>query len=104
MALELGDFLRGKSGKVIQVMRYLCLLLVVTLGGCSYTYLSGADEKGGTVNLVTDFNKDSAVRTAKEHCHEYNRVARVTVSDGQSNTLSFVCQEKYSYGLAIKTP
>jgi hypothetical protein len=104
MALELGEFLRDESAEVIQVMRYLCLLLLVPLGGCSYTYLTGADAKGGTANLVTEFNKDSAIWKAKVHCHEYNRVARVTVSDGQSNTLSFVCQQKYSYGLVIKTP
>jgi hypothetical protein len=90
--------------EVLQVMRYPCLLLLTILGGCTYTYLSGADEKGGTVNLVTEFSQDRAIEMAKEHCREYNRMARVTVSDRQSNTLSFVCQQKYSYGLAIKTP
>ena len=34
-------------------MRTLALLLLIPLGACSYTtYLSGADENGGTVNLV----------------------------------------------------
>jgi hypothetical protein len=83
-------------------MRNLCLLLLIALGGCSY--LTGADENGGTVNLVTELTKDRAIEMAKDHCREYGRVARITVSDRQSNTLSFVCQQKYSYGLAIKTP
>jgi hypothetical protein len=83
-------------------MKNLCLLLLAALGGCSY--LTGADEDGGTVNLVTALTKDSAIEMANEHCHEYGRVTRLTVSDRQSNTLSFVCQEQYSYGLAIKTP
>jgi len=54
--------------------------------------------------MVTELTKDSAIEMANEHCHEYDRVTRFTVSDRQSNTLSFVCQDKYSYGLAIKTP
>jgi len=83
-------------------MRKLCLLLLVALGGCSY--LTGADVNGGTVNMVTELTKDSAIEMANEHCHEYDRVTRFTVSDRQSNTLRFVCQDKYSYGLAIKTP
>ena len=95
---------RCEVRQVLRAKRYMCLLLFVAVGGCSYTYLTGADEKGGTVNLVTEFNRDDAVEMAKAHCHEYNRVARFTVSDRQSNTLSFVCQKKYSYGVAIKTP
>ena len=59
-------------------MRYACLLLLITLSACSYTtYLSGADEHGGTVNLVTDLSKDGAIENANEHCHKYNLVARV---------------------------
>jgi hypothetical protein len=85
-------------------MRYLWLLSLVALAGCTYTYLTGADENGGIVNLVTELNRDGAIEAAKVHCREYHRVARVTVSDTQSNTLSFVCQQKYSYGLAIRTP
>jgi hypothetical protein len=83
-------------------MKYPCLVLLLALGGCGY--LTGADERGGTIISVTEFNKDSAIAMAKKHCYEYNRVARVTVSDWQSNTLSFVCQKKYSYGVVIKTP
>jgi hypothetical protein len=74
-------------------MRFLILLLLVPLGACSYTtYLSGADENGGTVNLVTDFNKDGAVEKARAHCAQYHLVARVAAEDRASNTLSFVCQ------------
>jgi hypothetical protein len=74
-------------------MRYLCLLLLITLAACSYTtYLTGADEHGGTVNLVTELNKDGAIEKANEHCHNYNGVARVTGTDPQSNTLTFICE------------
>jgi hypothetical protein len=74
-------------------VRYLCLLFLIPLAACSYTtYLSDADEHGGTVNLVTELNKASAVEKANEHCHKYNLVARVTRTDPQSNTLAFVCQ------------
>ena len=74
-------------------MRYLCLLILIPLAACSYTtYLSNADAHGGTVNLVTEFNKDSAIKKANEHCQKYNLVARITETDAQSNTLAFVCQ------------
>jgi hypothetical protein len=74
-------------------MKYLCLLLLAPLAGCAYTtYLSGADEHGVRVNLVTDLNQDSAVQKAKDHCAKYNLVARVTDTDLASSTLSFVCQ------------
>jgi hypothetical protein len=95
---------KTQTWEISQTMRFPCLLLLATLGGCSYTYLTGADENGGTVNLVTESNEDWAIGTAKAHCHEYGRIARVTVSDRQSNTLSFVCQANYSYGVAIRTP
>lgn len=77
-------------------MRYLGLLvlpLVVSLGGCSYTlYLSGADEHGGTVNMVTQLNKDDAVAKANEHCGQFGRTARIIRTDPQSSTLTFSCQ------------
>jgi hypothetical protein len=74
-------------------MRYLALLLLIPLGACSYTtYLSDADEDGGTVNLVTQIGMDSAVEKANAHCHQYNRVARVTSTDQQSSSMRFVCE------------
>jgi len=74
-------------------MRTLALLLLIPLGACSYTtYLSGADENGGTVNLVTQIGMDSAVEKANAHCHQYDRVARVTGTDEQSSTMTFVCE------------
>jgi hypothetical protein len=73
-------------------MRYLGLALLFFLGACSYTtYLTDADEKGGTVNLVTEFSHDSAVAKANAHCHQYNGVAQVIRTDPASNTLMFSC-------------
>ena len=73
-------------------MRIAALLLAAALAGCSYTTtLSDADENGGTIDMVTQLNRDSAVEKANEHCHRYNRVARVT-TDPQSNSLTFICQ------------
>ena len=73
-------------------MRYLGLALLFFLGACSYTtYLTGADQDGGTVNLVTEFSHDSAVAKANAHCHKYNRVAQVIGTDPASNTLTFSC-------------
>jgi hypothetical protein len=69
------------------------LLLLLPLGSCSFTtYLSGADENGGTVIFVTDWSQESAVEKAKDHCHQYNRVARVVETDLGSGTITFVCQ------------
>jgi hypothetical protein len=74
-------------------MRYLCLLLLAPLAACSYTtYLTGADRNGGTVNLVTELSKDSAVEKAKAHCHQYGLTARIIRTDPTSNTMSFACQ------------
>ena len=74
-------------------MRYLGLALLFFLGACSYTtYLTGADENGGTVNLVTEFSHDSAVAKANDHCRQYKLVARVIRTDPQSNTMTFACQ------------
>jgi hypothetical protein len=76
-----------------ETMRLLYLLFLAPLAGCSYTtYLSDADEHGGTVNLVTELSHDSAVEKANEHCHQYNLAARVTGTDRGSNTMTFVCQ------------
>ena len=75
-------------------MRFIVLLLILPmLAACSYTtYLSGADENGGTVNLVTGLSKDSAVEKANEHCRQYHRVAQVTATDVQSNSMTFICE------------
>ena len=53
------------------------------------------------VNLVTEFSEDGAIDMAKEHCRENNRVARITDSDRQSNTMSFVCQRGTAASLYI---
>lgn len=85
---------RRLSGEGVKDMRIAVLLLLAALAGCSYTtYLSGADENGGTVNMVTQLNKDSAVEKANEHCRKYDKVARVIGNDRQSSTLTFVCQK-----------
>jgi hypothetical protein len=77
-------------------MKYLCLLLLVPLGACSYTtYLTGADEHGGTVNLVTELSQDGALEKANAHCHKYNLVARVSGTDPASNTMTFTCEPPY---------
>lgn len=81
------------EGVKMRHIRLATLLLLAGLAGCSYTtYLSGADENGGTVNMVTQISKDSAVEKANEHCRGYNKIARVTSTDRASNTLTFVCQ------------
>jgi hypothetical protein len=72
---------------------FLLLALAVSLGACSYTlYLSGADEHGGTVNMVTQLNKDDAVEKANEHCRQYGRTARIIHTDPQSSSMTFSCQ------------
>ena len=76
-------------------MRYLYLLILIPLAACSYTtWLTGADEHGGTVNGVTELSKDSAIEKANDHCHQFGRVARVTGTDATSNTLTFTCQRE----------
>ena len=91
MSAGLGFFsARGVKGVA---MRYLVLLLLAPLAGCAYTnYLTNADAHGGTVNLVSEFNHDAALQKANDHCHRYNMVARVTLDDQASNSMSFVCQ------------
>jgi hypothetical protein len=74
-------------------MRIAALLLLAALAGCSYTtWLSGADETGGTVNGVTQLSRDSAIEKANAHCAQYNKAARVIRTDPQSSTLTFSCQ------------
>ena len=74
-------------------MKPISLLTLLFLGGCSYTtYLSGADEHGGRVDLVTDLSHDSAVQKAKDHCQTYNLTARVIAYDQASSSLTFACQ------------
>ncbi len=74
-------------------MRFLFLLfLAPMLAACSYTtYLSGADEHGGTINLVTDISRDSAIEKANEHCQQYKLVAQIVSSDPASNSMRFAC-------------
>ena len=73
-------------------MKYLALLFLPVLGACSYTtYISGADEHGGTVNLVTGLSRDSAVEKAKAYCQNYHREARITATDLASNSMTFEC-------------
>jgi hypothetical protein len=75
-------------------MRYLSLLLLLPLAGCSHLlYLSsGADEHGGTVYYVTDRSQDGALAKANEHCHQYKLVAHVIMMDLPSGTMTFSCQ------------
>ncbi len=74
-------------------MRLWYLLVLAPLAACSYTtYISGADEQGGTVNLVTELSHDSAVEKANAHCQQYKLAARVVATDSASNTMRFVCQ------------
>ena len=74
-------------------MRFLYLLLLAPLAACSYTtYLSDADEHGGTINLVTELSRDSALEKANAHCAQYKLVARIVSSDPASNSMRFACQ------------
>jgi hypothetical protein len=74
-------------------VRYLYLLLLASLAACSYTMpITGADENGGTVNLVTRYGEDGALEAANDHCHGYNRVARIVHNDQASNTMTFTCE------------
>jgi hypothetical protein len=75
-------------------MRILYLLLLLApLAACSYTtYLTNADEHGGTINLVTELSRDSALEKANAHCRQYNLVARIISSDPASNSMTFACQ------------
>ena len=74
-------------------MKIWRVLLLLPLAGCSYTmYLSGADENGGVVNLVTDMSQDAALDKAKEHCAQYHLGARVIATDLPSATMRFSCQ------------
>ncbi|HVW72216.1 MAG TPA: hypothetical protein VHC39_01145 [Rhizomicrobium sp.] len=77
-------------------MRIAGLLLLVglmPLAGCSYTtWLTGADENGGTVNGVTQLSTDSAIEKANAHCAQYHKAARVIHTDRASSTLTFSCQ------------
>jgi hypothetical protein len=83
---------RHSEGRDV-MKRLVVLLLLLPLAGCSYTmYLSGADERGGTVNLVPELGMDDALEKANDHCHQYNRVARVISRDQASSTIRFACQ------------
>ena len=74
-------------------MRLFFLLPLIPLAACAYTMpITGADENGGTVNLVTRYGEDGALEAANAHCHGYNRVARVIHNDQASNTMTFTCQ------------
>lgn len=75
-------------------MRLLVLVLLAVLAACSYTtYISDADEHGGTVNLVTGISHEGAVENAKDYCRKYNLTAAITHEDTASNSMTFVCQK-----------
>jgi hypothetical protein len=76
------------------MMKYLGLVFLVVLGGCSYAMpITGADENGGTVNLVaTSYGEDNAMEAAQRHCLQFHRVARMLRHDESSNTVRFTCQ------------
>jgi hypothetical protein len=74
-------------------MKFWCLLVLLPLAGCSYALsLSGADEHGGTVNMVTTNTQDEALAKANEHCGEYHLAARVLKTDLAAGTMQFSCQ------------
>lgn len=74
-------------------MRLATLLLLATLAGCSYTtWLTGADENGGTVNGVNQLSTDAAIEKANAHCAQYKKTAHVIHTDQASSTLTFACQ------------
>jgi hypothetical protein len=74
-------------------MKFWRLLLLLPLAGCAYALsLSGADEHGGTVNMVTTNTQDDALAKATEHCSQYHRVARVIKTDLAAGTVQFSCQ------------
>ena len=74
-------------------MRLIYLVLLAPLAGCSYTtYISDADEHGGTVNLVTGLSHQGAVENAQDHCRKYNLTAVIVSNDTASNSMRFVCQ------------
>ncbi len=74
-------------------MKSLALLLLLPLAACSAAmYLSGADEHGGTVNLVPNLGEDAAMEKANRHCAQYHDVARLVVRDQASSSLQFACQ------------
>jgi hypothetical protein len=76
------------------------LLCLLPLGGCSYTmYLTDADQRGGTVNFVTEWAQDSAFEKAKDHCRKYNRVARLGVTNLGSGTMTFFCEDPNAHPL-----
>ena len=77
-----------------KAVRLLVLALLVPLAGCSYTtYISNADEHGGTVNLVTGLSHDGAVENAKDYCRKYNLAAVITHEDAASSSMTFTCQQ-----------
>lgn len=70
-----------------------CLLLLLPLAGCSYALsLSGADEHGGTVDMVTTNTQDDALAKANAHCAQYHLAARVLKTDLAAGTMQFSCQ------------
>ena len=76
-----------------KAMRYLWLALLAPLTACSYTtFITGADEHGGTVNFVTHFTEDGALDAANDHCQQFGKVARIAHNDPASNTMTFTCE------------
>ena len=77
----------------MRIAGLLLLVALMPLAACSYTtWLTGADENGGTVNGVNQLSTDSAVEKANAHCAQYHKTARVIRTDQASSTLTFSCQ------------
>jgi hypothetical protein len=85
-----GDPQKGRA-----MRRYLWLTLAAPLAACaSILPITGADENGGTVNMVaTPYGEDAAMEAARRHCEKYHRLARLANNDQASNSMTFTCED-----------
>jgi hypothetical protein len=91
-----GDYPNGGDpGKSRAMRTYLWLALAAPLAACaSLLPITGADENGGTVNLVaTGYGEDAAREAAQQHCEKYHRLARMAHNDQASNSMTFTCED-----------
>jgi hypothetical protein len=70
------------------------MLLVVAsaLAGCAS--LDAANERGGVISNLHEFNGGDAFRLADAHCAKFERKARVTETNAFLGTMAFECVEK----------
>ena len=69
----------------------LAFLPFILLGGCAPSL--SATERGGIISHVGGWNRGEAVALADKHCHQSNRIARITSSDPLNSALIFDCVE-----------